>query len=91
MDYEKAAKRLKLKSKNPRWSDETGMPEYYTIEYSSDIGVIKVYYNRGWKYHVSIDEHDEENFWHKHFGKKHKLIDFLISAGAEYADKYWSD
>lgn len=91
MNYDKVAKRLKLKFKKPRWNYKTGTVEFFTKEYDSRIGLVKINYNRGWKYHVNINEHDEDNFRHKHFGKKNKLIDYLVNIDAEYIQQYWSN
>lgn len=54
MNYEKAEKRLKLKFKQPRWNDDIQTTEFFTREYASEIGTVKIYYNRGWKYPVNI-------------------------------------
>ena len=89
MNDAQAEKKLKLKFKNPRLNDKTRETEYFTREYEAKIGMVKVYYNRGWKYHVAINEHDQDVFQHKHFGKRKKLLDFLVGIEAKYVEKYW--
>lgn len=89
MDYEKFEKNLKLKFKKTRFNEKTGEMEFFTREYDSKIGIVKIYYNRGWKYHVSINDHDKDLYQHKHFAKKKKLIDYLVGIEAEYVQKYW--
>lgn len=89
MNYEQAEKKLKLNFKNPRLNDKTGETEFFTREYESKLGVVKIHHNVVWKYRVFINEHDQDLFEHKHFGKRKKLIDFLISIDAKYVQKYW--
>lgn len=89
MNYEKEAKRLKLKFKHIRYNEEFGVFEYLTREYTSKIGVIRINYNRTSKYDVIINQFEDENPIPEFFTKKKALIDFLVSVDAKYVQKYW--